>query len=378
MSVLTHLTAAQWSAPLAGAVTGVVIGYAVRRARLCSFGAVEDALMAHDWRRMKAFGLALAIAIILTQYMLASGWLDPAKSSYTPLHMPWLSILIGSLLFGLGMAYVGTCAFGTLVRLGGGDLRGLVTILIFSLAAYAVLRGALAPARIFLEHYYLSGPGGAQTSFVDLAAFVSGSSARWMVALSAGLVLGLAALLDRRLWRAPRLLTAAASLGLGVAAGWFFTGVAIDPFSQPLPRLESLTFVAPTARAVFLIANPSDVITGFGVAVIPGVVAGSFIHALRAREFRWEAFDDQYEMRRHIGGAVLMGAGGILAGGCTIGQGLTAGSMLSYSWPLAVGGMMIGARMGLGVLLEGSMLGWVHSRLDRRSRQGNGYKDAGP
>jgi uncharacterized protein len=83
-------------------------------------------------------------------------------------------------------------------------------------------------------------------------------------------------------------------------------------------------------------------------------------------------------MRRHIGGAVLMGAGGILAGGCTIGQGLTAGSMLSYSWPLAVGGMMIGARMGLGVLLEGSMLGWVHSRLDRRSRQGNGYKDAGP
>ncbi len=350
------------AAPVAGALVGFVIGYSVRRSRLCSFGAIEDAVIGHDWRRMKIFGLALAIAIALTQAMVLAGWLDTAKSSYVPLRLPWLSILVGSLLFGVGMSLVGTCAFGSLVRLGGGDLRSFVVILVFSVVAYAVLRGVFAPLRINLfEQVWISGAGGRQVSLPEIAAYFFGD-VRWIVAMVPALVLGAIALADRRLLRAPRLLTAALTLGTGVAAGWFFTGVVVDAFAEPPPRMESLTFVAPTARAVLFIATAETHAFSFGVASVAGVIAGAFAHAFAAREFRWEAFDDHYEMRRHVAGAVCMGAGGILAGGCTIGQGLAAGSMLSLSWPLAVVGIIIGARVGLGFMIEGSLTGWLASR----------------
>lgn len=350
------------AAPAAGALTGFLTGYFVRRSRLCSFGAIEDALIGRDWRRMKIFALALAIAIALTQTMILAGWLDTAKSSYVPLRLPWLSILIGSVLFGLGMSYVGTCAFGSLVRLGGGDMRSLIVILVFSIAAYSILRGVFAPLRIgVLEQVSIGGPGGGQVSLPDVAVYLFGN-VHGMVALALVLLLAGLALGDRRLWRARRLLTAALVLGVGVAAGWFFTGVAADPFAEPPTRLESLTFVAPTARLVLFVGTAEAHVLSFGIASVAGVVAGSLAQALAANEFRWEAFDDHHEMRRHMAGAVCMGVGGILAGGCTIGQGLAAGSMLSLSWPLAVAGIMLGARIGLGFMIEGSIGGWLASR----------------
>ena len=98
---------------------------------------------------------------------------------------------------------------------------------------------------------------------------------------------------------------------------------------------------------------------------------GAFLASIRHDEFRWEAHDDQREMKRHIVGAVAMGVGGVLAGGCTIGQGVTAGSVLAMSWPLAVGGMAIGARLGLYYLLESRgfrdvwrVAGWRNSTKD--------------
>ena len=358
-----------WAATIAGAAIGFLCGYFVRLSRLCSFGAVEDALIGKDWRRMKIFGLALAIAIAATQAMVLAGWLDPVKSTFVPVRMPYLSVALGALLFGFGMAYVGTCAFGSLVRLGGGDMRSFLVILVFAIVAYSVLRGVLAPLRIgVLEQFYVGGPGGRQISLADLVAYYASADLRLYVTVALVALFAVPALVDRRLWRAVRLLTASLVLGFGVAAGWYFTGVAVDPFAEPPSRLESLTFVAPTARAVLLIAAPESALAGFGVASVGGVVAGSFAHAIRAKEFRWEAFDDQYEMRRHIVGAVCMGAGGILAGGCTIGQGLTAGSMLSLTWPLAVAGIVVGARAGLAVLLEGSLLEWLRLRLPGRKR----------
>jgi uncharacterized membrane protein YedE/YeeE len=91
-----------------------------------------------------------------------------------------------------------------------------------------------------------------------------------------------------------------------------------------------------------------------------GVIAGAWAAAWFAAELRWEAFDDDHEMRRHLIGACLMGVGGILAGGCTIGQGITAGSMLALSWPIAVGGMVLGARIGIAILVDGSPRDLIH------------------
>ena len=263
-----------WMQAFGGFAIGMAAGFAVRRARLCTFGAIEDALMGGDSRRLRVFGLALGIAILGTQGLIVGGFFDPELTSYVPTALPLVAILIGGVMFGIGMA-------------------------------------------------------------------LAGAGLCWL------------ALGDARLRRAPRLLSAGVVLGLMVIAGWIVTTSWVDEFAGP-PRPQSLTFVSTVGKALYAgllgITNFAD----FGVGTVFGVIAGSWLAAWRAAEVRWEAFDDDHEMRRHLAGAVLMGMGGILAGGCTIGQGLTAGSMLALSAPLAIGGMVVGARLGIAILVDDS------------------------
>jgi uncharacterized membrane protein YedE/YeeE len=362
---------------LAGFCIGVVAGFAVRRSRLCFLGAIESALVGRDWRRMKIFGLALAVALICTQAIIAAGLFDPIQSSYIPSRIAWLSLASGSILFGLGMALVGTCAFGSLVRLGGGDLRSLVTLLIFGLMAYATLRGILAEPRVTtIESINFEMPNGTAGSLFDALAFqlrsllpaLSGNVIRMLLAALLAAPLILATAFDRRLRRAPRLLVAGVLLGFCVAGGWIFTGVLADEFESGI-RVQSLTFVAPVARALYAVLLASSEWMDFGVTVVFGTLAGSAAAALYADEFRWEAFDDDREMRKHLLGAVLMGVGGVLAGGCTVGQGLTAGSLLAVSWLITVPGIICGAYLGLTILVEGSIKEALSNRIRSRSWQ---------
>lgn len=343
-----------WMQALGGFAIGVAAGFAVRHARLCTFGAIEDALMGGDSRRLRVFGLALGIAILGTQALIFGGVLDPSLVTYTPAALPLVAIAIGSVMFGIGMAMVGTCGFGSLVRLGTGDLRSLVVVLVLGGAAYATLRGIFAGFRIdFLESLSLPMPSGTRAEIASLSSQFLGVDTRIVIAVILGAGLCWLAFRDPRLRRAPRLLSAGIVLGVLIVAGWIVTVSVVDEFAGP-SRPQSLTFVSTVGKALYAgllnVTNFAD----FGVASVFGVIAGSWLAAWRAAELRWEAFDDDHEMRRHLGGGVLMGVGGILAGGCTIGQGLTAGSMLALSAPLAIGGMMIGARLGIAILVDGS------------------------
>lgn len=351
-----------WASTLIGVVVGAACGFTVRRARLCSFGAIEDAWMGGDTRRLRIFGLALAIALIGAQSLVGLGWLDPSNSTYVQPALPWLSIVVGSSMFGLGMALVGTCSFGSLVRLGSGDLRSLIVMMVFGSVAYATLRGMLAPVRIeILEKVAWPVPGGLKGDFNSVLAYLGAPHSRLALTAIAVLVLVAAVAVDSRLRRSPRLLMAGATLGLGVVAGWWVTGVAVDAFDH-VPRAQSLTFVSPVGRALYAVLSVPAALLEFGIGALVGVVSGSFLSALYDREFRWEAFDDDREMRRHLVGAVLMGGGGVLAGGCTIGQGISAGSMMALSWPVSVAGMMVGARIGIAFLMEGSLRGLLQRR----------------
>lgn len=344
------------TAGLAGLATGIAIGYAVSRARLCSFGAIEDALIGRDWRRMKIFALALAVALAATQTFILLGLLSASDTSLAPNVVPWLAAAIGSVAFGLGMALVGTCAFGCLVRLGRGDLRSLVVLGIFSIVAYATLRGVLSPLRIdWVEPVSVHVPGDVPAALPEILSWLAMADMRLPVTvIVVGVLLSWVGR-DQRLRKARRLLTAGIVLGAGVAAGWVVTGMLADPFEGPI-RAQSLTFVAPVARGLFGLAAGEAGFVDFGVASVAGVVIGAAVHARLADEIRWEAFDDHHEMKRHLLGAVLMGFGGILAGGCTIGQGLTAGSLMALSWPITVAGMFLGARVGIAILVGGSVL----------------------
>ena len=355
-----------WAVALCGFLVGGAAGYAVHRGRLCSFGAIEDALMGGDWRRMKTFALALAVAISGTQALAWTGLFDPAATTYVPSHVAFLSAALGSFVFGIGMALVGTCAFGSLVRLGAGDLRSLISLLLFGIAAYATLRGILSPLRVdVLEHVFVAMPGGASSDAASLLGRLFGMDLRAPLATAIVLALLLWVFFDRRLRRSRRLLLAGAILGAGVAAGWAITGPLADPFDDHI-RLRSLTFVGPVARALFGVAGNHADWLDFGAASVPGVVAGAFLHARLSGQFRWEAYDDHHEMRRHLTGAALMGFGGVLAGGCTIGQGLTAGSLLSLTWPITVLGMIAGARFGIAILVEGSLMDVLRQKFATR------------
>lgn len=340
-----------------GLLVGGAAGYVTRRARLCTFGAFEDVVGSGDWRRMKIFGLALAIALVGTQALVAAGLIDPGLTTYGQPRLAWLSIALGAFMFGLGMALVGTCAFGSLVRLGGGDLRAFVTLLVFGLFAVAWLRGVLSAFRIeWLE-----------SARIELASPLENSGLPYpglliAVLLAGGLVYAVRR--EKRLRHARRMLMAGFVLGLCIVAGWVATGVLADPFA-PAARAQSLTFVAPVARAVFGAFFDASAWVDFGVMSVLGVAAGAFIAAWRNDELHWEAFDDSHEMRRHLLGAALMGSGGVLAGGCTIGQGLTAASLLSPSWPIAIAGMALGARLGIVLLVEGPLREVVTNRVQR-------------
>lgn len=350
-----------WLTALCGFAIGGVAGLAVRRGRLCSFSAIESGLLGGDWRQMKAFALALAIALAGTQGMVAAGLLDPALGGYVPNRVALLSAALGSLMFGLGMAFVGTCAFGSLVRLGGGDLRSLITMIFFGGFAYATLRGALSWIRLdVFERINVKMPGGAASDFATLLTQFAGMDLRLTLAALLAIALGAWALRDARFRASRRLLGASLALGLCVVAGWAATGPLADPFDDTTPR--SLTFVGPVARGLFgVLGNHAEWLT-FGVMSVPGVIFGAFCHALWRRDFRWEAYDDHHEMRRHITGAMLMGIGGVLAGGCTIGQGLTAASALAVTAPIAIIGMIAGARIGIAILVEGSIREYLRQR----------------
>lgn len=347
---------------LGGFLCGAFAGGAARYGRLCTMSAIEDALIGRDYRGAKAWALAAAVAIAGTQILAATSVVDVTSAIYLSPRLHVVALLLGGLLFGLGMTLVGTCSFGLIVRAGGGDLRAAVSAVLVGVFAYAATSGALAPLRLRLwETGVVLLPAPRPASVASLGQGLVG--APLTVAVLVLICIGFAslALIDPRLRKRPRLLASAAGVGLAVTLGWATTTRGLEDMT--LDRVESLSFVAPVGRALLqLMVEPFRNI-GFGVAALAGVVLASGAVAGLRQEFRWEAFDDPREMRRHMLGAMLMGTGGVLAQGCTIGQGLSGGSVLAISSPIFLAAVVIGARIGLWHLIEGQSL-W---RLGRRS-----------
>jgi len=346
---------------IGGFLCGLLAGAAARYGRLCSMGAVEESVVGGSWRGLKAWGLALAIAIILTQAGSRLGLFDLKNSIFAATAIDWPAALIGGLVFGIGMALTGTCSFGVLVRLGGGDLRALVSALLIGIAAFAFNSGILSSARSSLNGLSLvevSSPDGAM---------LPGTLSTMMGETGAFLVIGFfvcflisSALSDGRLLKRPRLLLGATGVGIAVAAGWIITGSAY--MNMDTARVESLSFVAPVGRILLQTMSETLQDATFTSMTVLGVIAGALVVAYARDEVQWEAFDDAREMRRHMLGAVLMGGGGVLAKGCTIGQGLSAGSALALTAPLSILGIFIGAKIGLALLLHQPELVFSKSR----------------
>jgi uncharacterized membrane protein YedE/YeeE len=335
-------------------------GFVAARINFCTMGALSDIVNMGSWTRMRTWMLAVAVAMLGTALLSYSGQVDLSKSIVQRPQLPWLSLLTGGVLFGIGMTIAGGCANRNLVRLGAGSMRSLVVLTFLAIASYMTLKGLfgqwraawLDPVRIDLAAL-----GWSDGSLATAVARATGLAPRLALPLTVAVVA--AALLvfvfkDRRFRGNARQVVGAVVMGAIVAAGWYLTGhlgYGENPetletvyFATNTRTLESLSFVAPLAYSLELLMLWTDksLHLSFGIAAVLGTIAGSAVHALATGSFRWEGFASVADLRQQLAGAVLMGAGGVTAAGCTIGQGLSGLSTLAIGSFIAVAGIALG------------------------------------
>ena len=321
---------------------GGAFGALSQKTHFCTMGAVADIINMEDWSRMRMWFLAIAVAIFGSAALHGGGLIDLNKSIYRTATLPWLSHLLGGLMFGGGMVLASGCGARTLTRIGAGNLKSLVVFLVLGVTAYMSMRGILGVFRVnTIDTLVLQMPGGQDLPALLGATGIAPNAALALCALGIGGAL-LAFCFSRRDFLTPDNLLGGFAIGAIVVAGWYVSGhlgyLAEDPdtlqeafLGTNSGRMESLTFVAPQAYTLELLLLWSDTSRklSFGVAMALGVVAGSAAWALLTRQFRWEGFRDVADLVRHLLGAVLMGFGGVTAMGCTIGQGVTGVSTLA-------------------------------------------------
>ncbi|MCU9847935.1 YeeE/YedE family protein [Defluviimonas sp. WL0024] len=335
-------------AAIVGLVGGIVLGLAARLGEFCTLGAIEAAFYGEDQRRLRLWGVVLGTSIIGIFAAAALGWADPAASFYHTIGWNPLASVLGGLLFGYGMAMAGNCGFGALVRFGGGDLRSLVVVVVIGIFAFVTLSGPLAPIRVAL---FAQSPSEGPQGFAHLFADLSGLPPL-LFALIAGGGAFTWALGHRPLRRSPRQICWGVAAGLAVV--WCFVGTSLlAEYSFGEIGVEGPSFTAPLGRTILYAMTSSAGGPGFSVGVVAGVLAGAFIGSSIRHRFRWEACEDPRELGRQISGAAMMGIGGTLALGCSIGQGISAMSTLAYSAPVTLGAILLGALVGLRRLIQG-------------------------
>lgn len=341
-----------------GFALAFVFGVVAHRVNFCTMGAVSDVVNIGDWGRMRMWLLAIAVAVVAANLLHLFGYIDLERSIYPAERFTWLSYLVGGVLFGVGMTLAGGCGSRNLVRLGGGNLKSLVVLAFLGMSAYMTMKGVLAVPRTSLFEpaaMHLEGGQGLPNLLAQRVG-MQAAAARWVVMGVVGAALLVFVLKDRDFRRRRELMLGGAIIGLVIAAGWYVTGhigyLAEDP--QTLEetfagtnthRPESFSFVGPVGYSLELLLLWTDrsLRVTFGIAIVAGLFAGSLAYALASRNFRWESFASASDLRDHVLGAVLMGFGGVVALGCTIGQGLTGVSTLALGSFLALGGIVAGS-----------------------------------
>lgn len=339
----------------------VLLGALVQRTHFCTMGAISDWLFMRDATRLKQWALALAVAMLGLGLMTVTGLVSPLNTIYAVPRFPWLSYVLGGLIFGVGMVLASGCPTKNLVRLGGGSLKALVVLLVMGMAALATLRGAPGLLRVQLTDPYTW--GGASGPFMGqwLALHMGWSVPQGLLGVAAVLaaLILVWVLRQRDFWQTDNLL-AGVGIGAILLATWWVSGALgfVPEHPETLEsvfvgtssgRMEGLSFTGPVAQWLDAFQYQADgrKRLTLGMVLVPGVVLGAALRAWRAGDFRWEGFTRTSDLARHLVGAVLMGVGGVAAMGCTFGQGLSGLSTLNWGSLVAVLAMVLGAMLTL-------------------------------
>jgi uncharacterized protein len=337
------------SVALIGLIGGIVLGLAARLGRFCTLGAIEDALYADDDRRLRMWGVAIGVAIIGSHCAMALGWLNGPETAYLAQTWNPLGSIVGGLMFGYGMAISGNCGYGALARLGGGDLRSFVIVLILGLSAYVAMSGPLAQLRVWL---FPVETNLSEAQSISLLLERLTAIPFWLTGMIIGATFVVIALLSNNFRRSPQQIFWGAMVGLAVVSGWVGTQwVASNGFEGETVRTH--TFAEPLGDTILYLMTASGNTMSFSVGSVAGVLIGAWLGSWSKGHFRWEACEDPRELKRQILGAAIMGPGAIIAVGCSVGQGISAFSLLAFSAPVTFLSIFSGAAIGLKQLISG-------------------------
>ncbi|MAY87425.1 MAG: YeeE/YedE family protein [Pseudooceanicola sp.] len=321
-----EFTARQASVVL-GLAIGILFGVLAERTKFC----FRRSLVGEDARAALGIWLmALAVAVAGTQGAVALGWISFDEHRFMAPALPALAIGAGGLMFGAGMVLTRGCVSRLTVLGAGGNLRALTVLMVFAIVAHATLKGVLAPLRTTLGSVTL--PMG---DAISLAALPGGAPVWAGVIVLACLAVAL------RSGNRPAHLLMAALIGLLVPLAWVGTGFVLFDDFDPI-AMESMSFTLPSAESLFFVIASSAIPASFGPGLVGGVLIGACASALIFGTFRWQSFASPGGTGRYFLGAALMGVGGVLAGGCTLGAGLSGVPTLSLAAILGIVSIAVG------------------------------------
>lgn len=313
-----------WILAVGGAMIGLLFGFSAQRSKFCARAAVIEGCDGEWGQRFAGWLLAFASAILLIQVALSTGFLKPESSRHLGTQGSISGSLLGGLMFGVGMIMTRGCASRLIVLSANGNLRAWISGLLFAVTVQASISGALAPIRQAISSWWLV-DGGPNRNLLTY----TGTSA-WMGWFVGFLILGVAIWRFRadtslsKPWKVGSLF-----VGIAIAAGWLFTQWIASASFEPI-ALQGLSFSGPSAewltRVLYTETAPKF---GFDAGLLPGVFVGSLLASILFGEFKFEGFQTENKLGHYLSGAILMGFGAVLAGGCTVGAGLSGGVVFS-------------------------------------------------
>ncbi len=323
------------TAALAGLLVGMIFGIAAQRSRFCLRAATVEFARGVLGTRMSVWLLTFSTAVVWTQAAELFGLISTDDARIMAVPGSYSGAIIGGLMFGVGMVLARGCSGRLLVLAATGNLRSVVSGLVFAVVAQMSLSGWLAPLRNGIAALWTT-PNGTNIHLLDALGLPD------LTGLFVGIVTASIALFLS--WKnrvSPQTLFMASGVGFAVALGWVATTSLAAASFDPVP-VVSATFTGPSANTLMFFLTPNATLD-FDIGLIPGAFIGAFLAAAWAGELKIQGFDGPRTMRRSMVGAAFMGMGGMLAGGCAIGAGVTGGSVFALTALLALFFMWIGA-----------------------------------
>ncbi|CAI8242378.1 MAG: Uncharacterised protein [Marinobacterium sp. xm-d-530] len=308
-------------AVLLGLMTGLVFGVFAQQSRFCLRAACIEFWRNKPGPKFAIWLFTFSTALILTQLLMLNGNLEKSSIRQLVTTGSMSGAIIGGSLFGIGMVMARGCASRLLVLSATGNLRALIAGLVVTVVSQAALRGILSPSRNEISSWWL----------------IDGSSrdlSLWLPefgALGFGVILFIAAFyLAKR--TSPRIYWqfGAVMVGLSIALGWALTSWHASN-SFDIIAVKSVSFTGPSADTLMALINEPEVPLSFDIGIVVGVFVGSFLASWITKEFKIQTFTEETGLARYLVGAALMGFGGMLAGGCAVGAGVTGGAVMALT-----------------------------------------------